>query len=145
MCSTKFMSTGFTSRDDREKNRDEDFTLNRVSELSFIGSQIHFGAEGKVIFHQRRWIVRQLQEGNWVHLRGQQSLPQAESVGTENKEDPGFAKRRRCQHQSAQQRRDSPVARSQARDAFCAECGLDCRARAGFGARLRLAGRGRRD
>ena len=60
--------------------------------LSFLGLQVQFGAEGKVIFHPRRWMLHLHQERNWVHLRGSQSLLQAEFVGNEDEEDPNFAK-----------------------------------------------------
>ncbi|OLP84290.1 Copia protein [Symbiodinium microadriaticum] len=86
---TKF--SGFISRAGPEELRKGDFSLKRVQELTFIGLQIQFGADGEVKFHQKRWILNELHQRNWVHLRGSQSLPQVEFVGAEDPEDPGYA------------------------------------------------------
>ena len=86
---TKF--SGFISRAGPEELRKGDFSLKRVQELTFIGLQIQFGADDEVKFHQKRWILNELHQRNWVHLRGSQSLPQVEFVGAEDPEDPGYA------------------------------------------------------
>ena len=86
---TKF--SGFISRAGPEELGKGDFSLKRVQELTFIGLQIQFGADDEVKFHQKRWILNELHQRNWVHLRGSQSLPQVEFVGAEDQEDPWYA------------------------------------------------------
>ena len=85
---TKF--SGFISRTGPDELRKGDFSLQRVQELTFIGLQIQFEADGTVKFHQKRWVLSELHQRNWIHLRGSQSLPQVEFVGTEDPESPGY-------------------------------------------------------
>ena len=63
----------------------------RVQELTFIGLQIQLEADGAVKLHQKRWVLSELHQRNWTHLRGPQGLPQVEFVGTENPESPDYA------------------------------------------------------
>ena len=82
--------SGFISRTGPDELRKGDFSLKRVQELTFIGLQIQFEADGTVKFHQKRWVLSELHQRNWIHLRGSQSLPQVEFVGTEDPESPGY-------------------------------------------------------
>ena len=82
--------SGFISRTGPDELRKGDFSLKRVQELTFIGLQIQFEADGAVKFHQKRWVLSELHQRNWIHLRGSQSLPQVEFVGTEDPESPGY-------------------------------------------------------
>ena len=83
--------SGFISRAGPDELRKGGFSLKRVQELTFIGLQIQFEADGAVKLHQKRWVLSELHQRNWTHLRGSQSLPQVEFVGTEDPESPGYA------------------------------------------------------
>ena len=73
---TKF--SGFITRGDEQATSHGDFKMSRVPELTFIGLQIKFDDQQKVVFHQRRWILSELHKRGWTHLCGTPSLPQIE-------------------------------------------------------------------
>ena len=85
---TKF--SGFISRGKETAISHGNFEISRVPELTFIGLQIKFDDQNRVVFHQRRWVLNELHKRGWTHLCGTPSLPQVELNIQESTEDTEY-------------------------------------------------------